>query len=81
MLCPGVDPGQLLLPVIETLTEEGQAAEEELASTDRNRSRMHVFVSVILCIWRLGDRISLSANIESSEKSKDRVKGLRHVGD
>lgn len=80
MLCPGVDPGQLLLPVIETLTEEGQAPEEELASTDRNCSHMRVFVSVILRIWRMGDGISLSANIDSSEKSKYRVEWLRHVG-
>lgn len=52
---PGVDPGQRLLPAIETLREEGPAPEEELASTDRNPSHMRVFVSVMLCIWRVDE--------------------------
>lgn len=45
ILCclPAVDPGQLIFP-IETIREERPAAEEELASADRNRSHMCVFV-------------------------------------
>lgn len=69
-----------LLPVIESLAEEGQAPEEELASADRNRSHTHVFVSVTLCIWRTGDGISLSASMDSWEKSEYRAEWLRHVG-